>query len=259
MRLTVPQRKFFIENGYIHLPGVVPPIMVREARRAINHSLGEEGMAKDQFHILRSQTYCRELTRQPVLLDLVNKTPALAIAESLLAPGTLAPASDCQIALRFPSMTDKPGEPPHIDGRSTSNNGLPAGRIEHFTMLAGVLLSDMTEPNCGNFTVWPGTHRLFEAYFRQHTPQSLLNGMPKIDLPEPVAIQGRAGDVVLTHYQLAHSVSPHIGPDIRYALFFRFARTDHDRFGWDVMTAIWAEWDGLRDLVGERSDAPQPV
>jgi hypothetical protein len=53
MRLTVPQRKSFIENGYIHLPGVVPPIMVREARRAINHSLGEEGMAKDQFHILR--------------------------------------------------------------------------------------------------------------------------------------------------------------------------------------------------------------
>jgi hypothetical protein len=66
MRLTVPQRKFFIENGYIHLSGVVPPIMVREARRAINHSLGEEGVAKDQFHILRTQTYCRELTRQPV-------------------------------------------------------------------------------------------------------------------------------------------------------------------------------------------------
>src|SRR5262249_8322882 len=158
----------------------VPPIMVREARRAINHSLGEEGMAKDRFHALRSQTYCRELTRQPVLLDLMNKTPALAIAESLLAPGTLAPAGGCQIALRFPSMTDKPSKRhPHIDGMYTPNNGVPAGRIMHFTMLAGILLSDMTEPNCGNFTVWPGTHRLFEAYFQQHTRQSLLNGMPK--------------------------------------------------------------------------------
>jgi Phytanoyl-CoA dioxygenase (PhyH) len=252
MRITVPQRKFFIENGYIHLPGVVPPIMVREARRAINHSLGEKGMAKDQLHILRQQTYCPELRRQPVLLDLVNKTPALAIAESLLAPGTLAPAGGCQVALRFPSLT--PGELyPHIDGTYAPNNGVPAGCIDHFTMLAGVLLSDMTEPKCGNFTVWPGTHRLFEAYFRQHTPQSLLNGMPEVDLPEPVAIQGRAGDVVLTHYQLAHCGGPHIGPDIRYALFFRFARTDHARFGWDVMTDIWAEWDGLRDLVGERS------
>lgn len=238
------------EHGYIVLPGVVPQAMVREARKAINHSLGEEGMNKVDMTRARSQTYCREVTNTPPITDLWNRTPAMQYAESLLGAGRVPTQGSGQIALRFPSLADPPGPPrPHVDGMYSPHNGVPEGRIMHFTMLGAVMLSDVTEENCGNFTVWPGTHRLFEDYFRKHTPQSLLKGMPDVAMPAPLQIRANAGDVVLTHYQLAHSVAPHVGPDIRYAIFFRITAVDHAKHDWNVMTDIWLEWEGMREIV----------
>ena len=70
--------------------------------------------------------------------------------------------------------------------------GVPRGRILSFTMLAGVMLSDVPEPSSGNLVVWPGTHALYEEYFRRRGPGSLLEGMPDVPLGEPVAVTGRA-------------------------------------------------------------------
>ncbi len=135
-------------------------------------------------------------------------------------------------------------------------NGVPEGTIQNFTMLVGVLLSDLTEPYCGNFTVWPGTHHLYENYFREHTPQSLLNGMPPITLPEPLQVTGQAGDVFLVHYELAHSAAPNVSPHVRYAIFFRLTHVNHADRKWESMTDIWLEYEGMRALVAERAATP---
>ncbi|MCX5662979.1 MAG: phytanoyl-CoA dioxygenase family protein [Planctomycetota bacterium] len=257
MQLTLAQKKLFHEQGYIRLPGLIPPAMVRAARRAINHSLGDRGMNQSELSTLRSQTYCREVTNQPVIVDLYHRTPAIDAAESLVGKGKLRPTGSGQIALRFPTLADPPGKPhPHVDGMYTPHNGMKEGTIGHFTMLVSVVLSDLPEPDMGNFTVWPGTHRLYESYFREHTPQSLLKGMPPVEMPPPTQIIASAGDVVITHYQLAHSVAPHTGPDIRYAIFFRLYHVDHDQIGWRCMTDIWAEWDGMRAVIPAAAAAP---
>lgn len=259
MRATYAQMQSMYENGYVRLEGVVPPVMVREALRAINHSLGEKGMNEADMPILRSQTYCREVTKTPAILDMVNKTPAFEIAESFIAPGRLGRPGGAQIALRFPSMSDRPGKPhPHLDGVGSQYNGTKSDRVYHFTMLISVVLADVTEPNQGNFTVWPGTHRRFAEYFKQHSPMTLYEGMPKVDMPEPVQVLAKAGDVILTHYQLAHTAGPHLGPNIRYACFFRLYRDDHASFGDRVMTDIWAEWDGLRAAIPQ-ANTPEPA
>lgn len=44
-------------------------------------------------------------------------------------------------------------------------------------------------------------------------------------------------------------VAPHLGPNIRYAIFCRLSRAGHDKLGWDCMTNIWAEWDGMKDIL----------
>ncbi|GHO87798.1 phytanoyl-CoA dioxygenase family protein [Dictyobacter formicarum] len=123
------------------------------------------------------------------------------------------------------------------------------GIIGNFTALFGVFLSDIPQSFMGNFTVWPGTHRLYEQYFRTHTPQSLLQGMPDTPLPEPQQVTARAGDAVLVHYQLAHSIAANTSPFIRYGIFFRLSHIDHDTLHWDCMTDIWREWAGMRDVV----------
>ena len=53
--------------------------------------------------------------------------------------------------------------------------------------------------------------------------------MPDIDLGRPEPVLARAGDIVLSHYQLAHAAGPNTSPHVRYAVYFRLKRKGHDR------------------------------
>ena len=261
MNLTFLQKQEFIKDGYLKIPGVVPRIMVEEALRAINHSVGA-GIPSDQVTKMQARSYCTELQATAVITDLINKTPALNLTEALVGPGQLPPVKSGQVALRFPSPpADNPRLWCHLDGMPTKDNGVPFdGKVHSFTLLMSVLLSRLDGPFTGNFTVWPGTHRLFETYFREHGPEILLKeGMPKITYPEPVQITGEPGDVVIAHYQLAHTAAPNYGPHVRYACFYRMSHVRRAESGcMDLLTDIWQEWDGIRDLV-PRANAREPV
>ena len=68
------QKLDFYENGYLKIPGVVSPLMINAALHAINYSLGEEGMNKDDLPTLRAQSYCKEIRKSPAVTDLANKS-----------------------------------------------------------------------------------------------------------------------------------------------------------------------------------------
>ncbi len=256
MQLSYAQKQAILEQGYVHVRGVVPRIMVNAALRAINSSLGE-GMNKEDMPRFRAQSYCPELQSQPVITDLLNKTPAWSLAESVIGEGQIKPVRGAQIALRFPTMQDPPSMPhPHLDGMYSPNNGVPQGEIRNFTMLVGIVLSDVPEPFSGNLAIWPGTHRLYEQYFREHGPDALLEGMPKVELPQPEQLLAQAGDIVLCHYQLAHGITANVSPNPRYAIYFRLSHVDHDANRKTCMTDIWLEWAGMRDLVQAAETVP---
>jgi hypothetical protein len=252
MELTQTQKREFFESGFLLIPGVVPRLMVEAALRAINHSVGE-GMNAEEMVRMRAQSYCRELTREPVITDLITRTPAWSLAESAIGLGKIRPVGSGQIALRFPGVQDPPPPArPHLDGMYSPTNGVPEGTIQNFTALLAVLLSDLPNPHSGNFTVWPGTHHRYEQYFRENTPQSLLNGMPPIELPAPHQVTGKAGDIVLCHYELAHGVTPNVSPHVRYAIFFRLTHAEHEGQKWESMTDIWREWEGMQEIAATR-------
>ena len=56
----------------------------------------------------------------------------------------------------------------------------------------------------------------------------------------------QAGDLLLAHYLLLHAIGVNEGPNVRYAVFFRLEREDHDGFGDRAYTDVWAEWDAMR-------------
>jgi hypothetical protein len=123
-------------------------------------------------------------------------------------------------------------------------------------MLAVVLLSDLPEPYSGNFTVWPGTHRLFETIFREKGPAALAEGIDTIDLSvDPVQITGQAGAAVITHHQIVHTAGPNCSPNIRYAAIFRGKHKDVEKNGTEAMVDIWREWPGVRAATEEASGA----
>jgi ectoine hydroxylase-related dioxygenase (phytanoyl-CoA dioxygenase family) len=256
MKLTYAQKQAIYEQGYVKVPGVIPRVMANAALRAINHSLGE-GMNAEDMATLRAQSYCRELQTAPVITDLLTKTPAWSLAESVI--GNIKPVHSAQIALRFPSLQDPPSPPhPHLDGMHTPTNGVPSGQILNFTMLLGVVLSDVPAPFSGNLAVWPGTHHLYERYFREHGWESLLHGMPPIELPQPEQLTAQAGDVVLCHYQLAHGITANVSPNIRYAIYFRLYHDEHEAYGKQTMTDIWLEWPGMQNITGRPAVSGTP-
>ena len=248
MELNLRQKQEIADKGYVQVPGVVSPLMVAEALRAINHSVGQ-GMNVSDMTRFRAQSYCPEIQNSAAITDLLKKTPAWDLAESAIGTGRIKPPGGGQIALRFPSL-DEPGRArPHLDGMYSPTNGVQEGTIGNFTMLLGILLSDVPAPLMGNLHVWPGTHKLYEAYFREHGPQSLLQGMPPVEMPTPEAVMGKAGDVVLVHYQVAHGVGPNVSPHTRYMIFFRLSHRDHGDLHWECMTDIWREWEGIRGVI----------
>jgi hypothetical protein len=252
MALSDVQKQELYTAGFVHLPGIVSPALVKAALRAINSSLGDEGIAPDRLTEFRNQSYCPEIRSSPAILDLLTGSALWETAESAIGAGMIQPVTRGQIALRFPTMGEPRAPLPHLDGMYTPTNGVPQGTIANFTALVGIFLSDVPGPFCGNLAVWPGTHHLYETYFRAHGPQSLLEGMPSLELPVPRQITAQAGDAVLCHYQLAHGITGNASPHIRYGIFFRLKHVDHEALHWDCMTDIWREWAGMHHLTGVR-------
>ena len=253
MHVTEQQKVTLYEDGVVQLPGIVPRERVERALRAINSSLGTQGLPPADLPRFRAQSYCPELRGTPEIVGLLTETSLWNVAEAVIGPGKIRPVSSGQIALRFPTV-ERPSTPqPHLDGMFTPTNGVPAGTIANFSALVGVFLSDVPTDQAGNLTVWPGTHHLYEDYFRQHGPQTLLEGMPPIALPPARQITAQAGDAVLCHYQLAHGVAGNGSPHTRYAIFFRLSHVDHDTVHWECMADIWREWDGMTAIVQART------
>ena len=253
--LTDEQKLEIIDTGFTLLHNVVPAEKVAAALRVINASLGANGADPAQLDTYRSRTWTPDVTGDPAIIGLLTDTPLWALAESAIAPGEIEPVDYGQIALRFPS-TEPPGSPhAHIDGMYSPHNGVPKGEILNFTALVGVYLSDVPTADAGNFVVWPGSHRAYADYFGREGADALLRGMPPVEIGEPVQVKPNAGDAVLSHYQIGHGIASNASPHIRYAIYFRLKRVGHDGIRREVMTDLWREWDGMRELVGTSTSA----
>lgn len=249
--LTREQKRQFIEQGFIQLPNAVPSELVRNALRAVNYSIGNVGKTGENAAGSRSSFFCAELLQADVILDLYRNPQVMGIAEELLGKGNVLPVESAKPYPRFPDAEDaSPRLGGHIDGIGNGSNGQPKGKYKRsFTMFAVIYLADVPEPESGNFTVWPGSHRTFADYFRSNGHEVLSQGSPRIDLPEgPVMVTGKAGDLILAHHQIYHAGGYNLSPSVRHAVIARLRHKECDAIGSDAYTDIWREWEGLADL-----------
>jgi hypothetical protein len=191
---------------------------------AVNADLGR-GLDPARIDEFYARSFCPELRNSAAILNLFRSTMARELADALLAPGRVREPSVAQIAVRFPlgEQTPAPSRSlrPHVDGSYSPSNGVRPGEVAHFTLLCMVALSDVRAEFAGNFTVWPGSHQLYERYFQTHDVREMLHGTPRLEqLGAPLQLQVNAGDVVLAHYQLGHTGAPNLSARIRCAVFF---------------------------------------
>lgn len=254
--LSPAQKARFKRDGWITLPGVVPPAVAGAAIREINNRLGS-GEHPDKDAYADKHDYLSEYVSTRAVLDLA-RGPVRAIAESLLGAGKVEPLSQGQIVLRFPSEADSVEYKRlvHIDGLYSSKDGLgtKSGKPLRYSLCAGVFLSDTPKPDMGNLTVYPGTHRLIAETIKTKGLGALKGDLEeRLPLPPPVQVTGKTGDVVLFHFQLAHDKAPNHSPHIRRIAYFRFWHLDawYDRTPEYLRRALidpWLEWPGLRGV-----------
>lgn len=243
---TPEQKIHLFEQGWVVIPQVVPADMVRAARNTVNSTI--------ENYLDSIQVHAHELKTDERLTNILLKTDAFSLIESALGKGKVVPSTNVQCALRFPGHDLKSlnNLRPHIDSFHPSVNGNP-GSIKPFIAIAGFLLNDIDQDNAGNFTVWPGTHRQFAEYFEKHGADPELKlGIPPVDLPQPVQIKAKAGDMIFAHYQLAHTAAANISSAIRYTVFIRMHHADRPKDSLDVLTDIWKYWYGMAHLSKEQ-------
>ena len=170
-----------------------------------------------------------------------------------MGEGNIQPITGAKPYPRFPLAPGQEPNPPvgHMDGTGNGLNGTAKGDYNRgFTAFAVVYLMDLLKPWSGNFTVWPGSHRVCEAHFKEVGHEVLSNGNPKIEFPEPpVQVTGNAGDLIIGHHAMIHTGGPNASPDVRLAVIARPRHVDVDKLGNDAYLDIWAEWPGVHDVL----------
>ena len=144
-----------------------------------------------------------------------------------------------------------------ISNRSWHVDGMRQGKRRPFSLLVGVALSEVSEPMCGNFTIFPKSHKLIHELIldngclrgiddhlewslatSMYNPWGVTDGPQLPDLGPPKQLLLKPGDVVLAHPNLAHRGAPNLSPNIRYMVYFRLKSSN---FASDEVERTWSE------------------
>jgi len=243
--LSIDQIKYFMDHGLLQVTQVVPPPLVNKALVLINKKLGEPGALEYNEH--GQAVFNNSLGGHEDILNLLYASPAYTLAQRLMGRGKVNKPCHAQIALRFPEDRDPPRE---VYGHSWHVDGMEKEAHSSFTLLFGITLSDCLEDWAGNFTVFPGSHKinledLRTAIRAGKLPSSIMHDN-KRSFAGALQVKARSGDIVMAHHKLAHKGGDNCSPHIRYQIYFRLCHVDHEKMLDACLDDLFAEFEGVR-------------
>ncbi len=303
MKLTSEQIAFFKDNGYLVLEGVLDKELCAQARDRMWTSLPENCQLKrddpntytgpfkepdildDSMHTrLGYRWQLREVSTEPLFINLMYNPELCGIAEQLLGEGTLrAPTVGGQaMGSEGPAWPGGPVDPAINEGVRGFYCTLPYGDKPqepdyghtdgHPFNLGVVGVVHDVPPGGGAFKVWPKSHRRLYPTFQMQYDQpripfykrmpsykGIIHSTAYIDEFErimkdttPVDCWAKEGDAVLWHHRLAHMAGHNYTDVIRQAVLYDFCRTDLDTCRMDPpQENMWRDWS---DELGKNND-----
>ena len=276
--LSPAQKRFFVDNGYVVIRGVVPLDTIDAVRRAVNSRLGEllaEGSWTPNHNFPR-------VGKTDACFALVKNPSTMHVLEEFLGAGCVAmPPQGC-VKLVFPRTSPAPasGTMPndywHVDGAGNAaladagytiemgrrNRSRVGGQVGAFSLLAGVVLHDLVPPFVGSFTVWPGAHEAVHAVLRSSGVEGFCAKRPDLSaVTSPVELPIRRGDLILAHPLLPHAAAFNHSPDVRYAVYFRLRHACHEALRDEMLEEdMWCEMHGIDvETIRKSSKASSPI
>lgn len=225
--LTAGQLARFADDGYLVVRGFVPDDLLCAADAEMDHLVRRDPPPENKTG---PHFYFPSPAELPHADTALRRSGALALAEELVAPGTLDHAFDhIQVALNIPPYPHRPGGP-HLDGHRPDQD-----RPGSFTMLAAIFLGDESAPDSGNLWVWPGSHLLHQRLFAERGTRALLavsGHTLGLDDPPPLAdprpVLAERGDLLLAHFLLGHNIGGNTTDRTRRILYYRLSCPGHE-------------------------------
>ena len=136
-------------------------------------------------------------------------------------------------AIVRPPLESFPGYT-HTDGGEALREIRPAEGSRPLALKAMYLLTDLSEPDSGNFTVFPGSHR-------RQIPFGDPDNMARPDWPGSKQILANAGDCVLFPHSMWHGPCVNKSGRPRKVLLYNYCQMFMRQYDFEITTAL-AEW-----------------
>ena len=228
-RLTDQQHRQWQIDGYLHIEGALNPeqvALIIQEMDGLRRVPGYEPDShpelpighytwQDQTHDLDPDGYMDRrdlLSYHQAFIDLIDQAPVFDYIVDIM--GTNLMLSMTQAIARPP--TDKFPGYTHTDGGESLRQIRVADSSPPIAMKAMYLLTDVTEEDTGNLTVFPGSHvRQIPGHEdRVMTPYS----------PGAAQLMGKAGDVYLFPHALWHGPAKNLGGVTRKVLLYNYCQ-----------------------------------
>lgn len=228
-KLTDVQKRQFQSDGYLHLKQVLNPEGVDLYSSEIDRIRQLPGYEPDKNPVLPRGHYTwmdhtpdlnsegfmdrRDLTTYgPAFIDLIDKSPVFDYVVDLMGPNILLSMTQ---AIVRPSNPDFPGYT-HTDGGESLRQIRVQESCPPIALKAMYLLTDVSEKNSGNLTIFPGSHvrQIPENDEEMVTPYS----------PGAEQLMGKADDVYLFTHSLWHGPAKNLASTSRKVLLYNYCQ-----------------------------------
>jgi hypothetical protein len=216
-----------------------------------------------------------QLQKSPEMMNLLLATKVWSAVEHFIGRNKTSAPTSCQVAPRFPAIPPsslvsrvfETIESPIIPsvgmksfkslggdifpseneaGKSWHIDGMFEDMVAPFTLLVSVLLTDCEEDDCGQTVIYPGSHIPIAEAIRKRGIGGLKGpGISTFSGCKRSQLKGKAGDVVILHPLLAHSIGVNYSSSIRHAVFFRVNHNNHHERRDEITQNVWALCEGV--------------
>ena len=199
----------FERDGFVHIPGALPPEQVEILISKVDKIWDEERTDRPipgakPLHLL---AFCG---REPEFLEMLDPPATLPSVVDLI--GTNIYMFHCHLDVHPPEPDAKQPWMWHQDG-GVINRDLEGEPRPRMAVKLAYFLTDVSEPGRGNFMVLPGSHRVNQI----DRPADDDN-----DLPGATPILAKPGDAVMFDRRLWHARSPNRSDVTRKAIFYAY-------------------------------------
>jgi len=239
-KLSTEQKRAWEIDGYIHLEAVFDAEETAFFRAQVDNLRGQPGWEPmrsplghyswvEHSHDMDTESFMDRRDLLPyddAFIGLIDRPGVFDLVVDLMGPYLAFSMSQ---AIVRPATPEFPGYT-HTDGGEGMRRIRVTKTSRPLAMKVMYLLTDMTQPDCANLTVFPGSHmRPFrEADEPPVTPAT----------PGAVALTGKAGDCILFPHSLWHGPGRNLSGRARKSLLYNYCQLFMRPYDYATVSAV---------------------